>query len=775
MGRAVAAFAASLIFTRQLGATGRGEVVFVTNTAGMLALLAGAGTASALIRLRASGRHTVDELYSGALVAGLINAVASSAVFGLVYALWRDTGFAGVDLPAALAVMGLTVPLLLVANVTQVAALDDRLGRVTVATLAGSVVYLAGVVVLAALGLSVGAVITAFAVGAVVPLVALVWPLRVIRPRWSGGGLTRTLLRLSLGANLAAMSVLVLWRIDVLLVKVTLGFAELGRYSAATSVAEIALVLVMSVRWGLLPHHGSDAPRHEVHATVARLVRTGVAAGALLAVVLGVAAGPLLGLLYGDGFRSAGTALAILVPGVIALGLHYPMFDALYAAGRVKVLTVLGCSVCGLEIVLDLWLLGEHGIVVAAAVSTLCYSLLFGACAWLFAGLDGMPLRSVLLVGPADVALLRGALGPARGRAAGVTAPAGDRTVLVDCRWLDRGGPGRLTEHLLSGLAELRPRGRWILWGDVPAELRWPGVEVRPARTDPKAWLGQRAWFEIPRADVVLWPHQYRPLRRTAPVEVGVIYDTIPFRHGRSGLGGRLERAFFRRAASLTDRVVTVSSFSRDCIVSDLHVSADRVSAIALPEDPASSDRIRHLRATVPVGRHVLYVGRFASHKNLERLVRGFARTELASSGGRLVLLGGTDDEVEALLPVAASVAADVVVLGRRGQPELEELLATALAVVQPSLEEGYGLPVQEALAAGIPVAAARAGALPEVAAGRAELFDPYDLDDIARAVDVAASTGTDRRSDHSAVNGLGAAGYARQFLDVVETAVEEA
>ena len=226
----------------------------------------------------------------------------------------------------------------------------------------------------------------------------------------------RPLLRLSLTANLAAMSVLVLWRIDVLLVKVTLGFAELGRYSAATSVAEIALVLVMSVRWGLLPHHGSAAPRQAVHATVARLVRTGVAAGAVLAIVLGVASGPLLVLLYGETFRSAGTALAVLVPGVIALGLHYPMFDALYAAGRVKVLTVLGCGVCGLEIVLDLWLLGEHGIVVAAAVSTLCYSLLFIACAWLFAGLGGIP--------PA----VGGARRPGRPRALRAAPPGGPTT-----------------------------------------------------------------------------------------------------------------------------------------------------------------------------------------------------------------------------------------------------------------------------------------------------------------------------------------------------------
>ena len=116
------------------------------------------------------------------------------------------------------------------------------------------------------------------------------------------------------------------------------------------------------------------------------------------------------------------------------------------------------------------------------------------------------------------------------------------------------GRPGRLTEHLLAGLAEVRPPGRWILWGDVPEALRWPGVEVRPARRDPHSWFGQRAWFEVPRADVVVWPHQYRPFRRTAHREVGVIYDTIPFRHGRAGLGGFLERTWFRRAAGCSTR-----------------------------------------------------------------------------------------------------------------------------------------------------------------------------------------------------------------------------
>ena len=208
------------------------------------------------------------------------------------------------------------MPLLLVANVTQVAALDDRLGRVTVATLAGSVVYLAGVVMLAALGLSVGAVVAAFAVGSVVPLVALVWPLRVIRPRWSGGGVTGTPAaavahgepRGDVGAGPLAH------RRPA--VKVTLGFAELGRYERGDVGRRDRAGPRDVGPLGVLP-----APR--VGGTPLRRCTPRspgwCAPGWPLAPCSRSSwaspPGPLLVLLYGDGFRSAGTALAVLVPG----------------------------------------------------------------------------------------------------------------------------------------------------------------------------------------------------------------------------------------------------------------------------------------------------------------------------------------------------------------------------------------------------------------------------------------------------------------------------
>ncbi|MCU0259777.1 MAG: glycosyltransferase, partial [Ilumatobacteraceae bacterium] len=72
-------------------------------------------------------------------------------------------------------------------------------------------------------------------------------------------------------------------------------------------------------------------------------------------------------------------------------------------------------------------------------------------------------------------------------------------------------------------------------------------------------------------------------------------------------------------------------------------------------------------------------------------------------------------------------------------QPDLEALLARAALVVQPSLEEGFGLPVAEAMAAGIPVAVSSGGSLPEITRGTVPTFDPTDVSAIAHAIDVAA------------------------------------
>lgn len=114
-------------------------------------------------------------------------------------------------------------------------------------------------------------------------------------------------------------------------------------------------------------------------------------------------------------------------------------------------------------------------------------------------------------------------------------------------------------------------------------------------------------------------------------------------------------------------------------------------------------------------------------HKNHERLFAAFSLLRAERPELRLVLTGAGHD--------GAAAPPGVDVRGRVPQDELARLYRTASALVFPSLYEGFGLPVLEAMACGCPVAASTAGALPEVCGGAARLFDPESPGAIAEAV----------------------------------------
>ena len=335
-------------------------------------------------------------------------------------------------------------------------------------------------------------------------------------------------------------------------------------------------------------------------------------------------------------------------------------------------------------------------------------------------------------------------------------------TVALDCRWLGIGGAGRVTELLLAGLRAAPPDGTWLLWGD-PARIGDPGiprVARRGVARRPTRLMGQADLARVPRAQVVVYLHQVRPLRPGRSVTV--IHDTIPLRHGGSRPVRALKRLYLRVAARLSDRVVTVSAASRDAIVRDLGVRRSRIAVTSLGVDEARVARIRSMRVAAaasaaaqaasataraassagdPGAPFVLYVGRFAEHKNLRRACRAFALTAFAAAGGRLVLVGGTPGEATDLAAWAREEGlACVDVRAACPEDELDRLLATCRALVAPSLEEGFGLPAVEAAAAGVPVASSPTGAAPTIPADRLVLLDPGDERSIATAIDAAAT-----------------------------------
>lgn len=126
----------------------------------------------------------------------------------------------------------------------------------------------------------------------------------------------------------------------------------------------------------------------------------------------------------------------------------------------------------------------------------------------------------------------------------------------------------------------------------------------------------------------------------------------------------------------------------------------------------------------------LLYPARRWPHKNHDRLFEAFARVRAQRPELRLILTGGGHDWQALPEAVESRGHVDDVVL--------RELYRRASALIFPSLYEGFGLPVLEAMAAGCPVAASTAGAISEISGGSAVLFDPTDIDAIASAIDEA-------------------------------------
>lgn len=339
-----------------------------------------------------------------------------------------------------------------------------------------------------------------------------------------------------------------------------------------------------------------------------------------------------------------------------------------------------------------------------------------------------------------------------------------DARVLLDCRWLGIGGAGRATELLLRGLARSEPPGRWVLWGPPSVQrFLWRGAQWWPSGTPPGQLWGQRDAFRVPVCDVSMYMHQIRPLRPGRSVTL--IHDTIPLRYGKSA--GRVPKgAYLGLVARLSTRIVTVSQHSKRCIERDLRVPPSRIRVVRYPVDAEMVARVRALRQRCPQRDVAVYVGRFAPHKNLHALILAFARTRFRQRGGSLLLVGGSPAEVSRLRRFVEGLdLGHVEVQGPCTQEALEEIYATSRLLVMPSLEEGFGLPVWEAMTSGLPVCVSDGVPLAELPQASAYSFPARSLSAMAAAIDRAADRPT---LTEPSVRGPTVVEFAEAFVDEV-------
>jgi len=218
-----------------------------------------------------------------------------------------------------------------------------------------------------------------------------------------------------------------------------------------------------------------------------------------------------------------------------------------------------------------------------------------------------------------------------------------------------------------------------------------------------------------------------------------LIYARFPDAH--AGIRDKGMRVLVPQAVRRSHRVIADSLSTRDDLVEMLGVRDDRIDVVPLGlggVQRAAPLPEQEVRARFDLGerRVLLSLSAKRPHKNLLALIGALAR--IPSEDRPVLVLPGYPTAHEAELRERAAsegVAGDVRFPGWVSAAEVEGLWALAAAFVFPSLYEGFGLPVLEAMARGVPVACSNASSLPEVAGEAALLFDPHDELAIANAL----------------------------------------
>lgn len=238
------------------------------------------------------------------------------------------------------------------------------------------------------------------------------------------------------------------------------------------------------------------------------------------------------------------------------------------------------------------------------------------------------------------------------------------------------------------------------------------------------------------RPDVFFYPAHDPPLLSVGAPLVMTVQDVNPFLvQPYFESWDKAKRAYLRTILGVNlnraERVIAASMSTKDAI--------GRVfGKVAMEKTSVVHHAVSHVPSRVTgANRHFLYLGTDRPHKNIFRLIEGYA---IASKGASpippLVLAGGLRNPAKVRSAVAQAGISDAVrITGHLTDEAVDEFMCDAIALVMPSLAEGFGFPILEAMQRGLPVITSDRSSCIEIAADAALTFDPLDPEAIASAL----------------------------------------
>lgn len=242
---------------------------------------------------------------------------------------------------------------------------------------------------------------------------------------------------------------------------------------------------------------------------------------------------------------------------------------------------------------------------------------------------------------------------------------------------------------------------------------------------------------------IVHWSHPM-PIHVAGSANLYTVHDLIPLTDPElTGIRAGRQRRLLNRLATVATQFVTVSESTAADLPALTPEAGGRVSCCYQAVDPGPPGAVPP--GLMP-GAYLLAIGRVESRKNIEALLHAHRR---ANTGLPLVIAGPDGhwrDTPERSRVEALIAAPDVIRLRWQDDATIAALIANARALLMPSLAEGFGLPVVEAMALGVPALASATGAAAEIAGDGALLVDPHDATSLADAIRRIAGD-TDLRS----------------------------
>ncbi len=311
----------------------------------------------------------------------------------------------------------------------------------------------------------------------------------------------------------------------------------------------------------------------------------------------------------------------------------------------------------------------------------------------------------------------------------------------------NRVGSSEVCYELLVQLEKIDKKNEYIIYlpsestSDMPAPRAGWRYEIIP---NTKLWtiLGlTRALITNRDLDVFFSPTHYGPFFAPCPQVISILdlsYKYFPDLFKKKDLYQLL--LWGKYSIKQAKKIITISQSSKSDIIKEYEAKPEKVVVVypGIKQDKTTKRKMDSLKGKYNIeGDFILFVGTLQPRKNLVRLIEAFKKVSSDYKDLKLVVIGKKGWLFEEIFkaPLESGIENRVVFLDFVPDEDLPEFYRKAKCFVLPSLYEGFGLPILEAMKYGCPVLTSNISSLPEAGGDAALYFDPYRVDDIAEKI----------------------------------------